>query len=204
MKKSVKWLLFISSYIPLFVILIVDNIDIDSTFTSFNYVLTGNISSAFKLIVFQDVYLWFLISLCILSLSILILVIRQSHGFTNPKRVKNIETDNKAILEYFVSYILALNNSSFNIRDILIFWIVFLIIGYLYIKNNMFYVNPTLHLLFGYNIYKITYETNNRKSTNEGFVISKLSDYAFASYADTVLDLIPLSEGLGNNIFLFK
>ncbi|EPZ54754.1 hypothetical protein H477_3895 [[Clostridium] sordellii ATCC 9714] len=169
MKKSVKWLLFISSYIPLFIILIFTNIDFKSTYNFIQYILTNRCEFILKNIKFQDIYLWILIILCITCLVLVKIVIIQSRGFEDNKKIIDIEPNNNSILEYFVTYLLTLSSSGFSFKEVFIFWFILYIIGHLYIKNNQFHINPTLCLLFKYNIYKV--KTENSK---ECFILSKL------------------------------
>lgn len=206
MKKKVKWALFISSYIPLFIILIVQNIDLERSFNSLKYILNGDILIIIKTITFQDIYIWTLVFISVISIIILNLSINQSNGFYKKRKITNIESNNSSILEYFVTYLLALSNASFEPRDILVFWMILLIIGYLYIKNNMFFINPTLHLIFKYNIYKISYDSglNGKENILNGFVLSKLEEYEFNSYLNKYIDITSLSEGFNNNIYLTK
>lgn len=204
MKEKVKWILFISSYIPLFIILIIQNIDLERSLNSFKHILNGDILIIIKTMTFKDIYIWALIFLSVISIIILKLSINQSKGFYKKRKITNIEVNNSSILEYFMTYLLALSNASFEPRDVLVFWIILLIIGHLYIKNNMFFINPTLHLIFRYNIYKVSYDSglNGEENIINGFVLSKLGEYEFNSYLNKSIYLSSLSEGFNNNIYL--
>lgn len=206
MKKTVKWILFISSYIPLFIILIIQNIDIKKSLIFFKAIFRGNATKFIKTSSFEDVYLWVLVFISIFSIITLIVLIKQTNGFSKKRKITHIETNNDSILEYFVTYLLALSNSSFDLRDVVIFWIILLIIGSLYIKNNMFFINPTLHLLFKYNIYKVSYDSslNEVTNSNNGFVLTKLDEYQFNSYIDKKIELTTLEEGFNSTIYIFK
>ena len=58
-----------SSYVPLFIILIIYNIDLNRTINSISYIIKGNLVYILKNITFEDFYLCFLIVLSILLLS---------------------------------------------------------------------------------------------------------------------------------------
>ena len=206
MKRTVKWILFLSSYIPLFLILIIQNIDIKKSFAFFKSIFKGDAIKFIKTSSFEDIYLWILIFICIFSIITLILLINQTDGFSKKRKITHIETNNGSILEYFVTYLLALSNSSFNLRDVIVFWIILLIIGYLYIKNNMFFINPTLHLLFKYNIYKVSYDLNLNGvvNSNNGFILSKLDEYEFNSYIGKNIEITSLADGFNSNIYIFN
>lgn len=203
MINFVKWILFISSYIPLFIILIIKNIDLDASFKAFKYLFIYKDFTILKNISFEDIYLWFLIILSLTCIMIIKILFIQVCGFSKEITIKEIETNNNSILEYFVTYILTLSTSGFSIRDIIIFWIILYIIGTLYIKNNMFHVNPTLHLGFKYNIYKVKYSNNpNLSNLKDCFILSKLNEYEFNSYLNKSISINSLAEGLNKNIYL--
>lgn len=206
MKNRVKWILFLSSYIPLFIILMIQNIDIKKSLTLLKSIFKGNTVELIKASTFGDIYLWTLIIICIFSLITLMLLIKQASEFPKKRKITHIEANNRSILEYFVTYILVLSNSSFDLRSVIVFWIILSIIGYLYIKNNMFFINPTLHLLFRYNIYKVSYELtlNGNTCSNNAFILSKLDEYDFNSYIGKDIDITILSEGFNSNIYIFK
>lgn len=85
-----------------------------------------------------------------------------------PERVISIENVNFEHLTFLATYLLPF--LTFNLtedRNALIFFLILIIIGSIYVKTNMFYSNPTLALL-GYHIYKIS--TSNRKNV---IIISK-------------------------------
>lgn len=206
MKNTVKWILFLSSYIPLFIILIIQNIDIKKSLDFFKSIFEGTVVELIKTSTFEDIYLWMLIIICVLSLITLRLLIKQTDESPKKRKITHIETNNRSILEYFVTYILVLSNSSFNLKSVIVFWMILSIIGYLYIKNNMFFINPTLHLLFKYNIYKVSYDLtlNGVTSSNNAFILSKLDEYDFNSYIGKDIYITILSEGFNSNIYIFK
>lgn len=73
-----------------------------------------------------------------------------------PDKVTRIENLNWEHLTFLVTYVIPF--LSFNLnedRNGLVFFLVLIIIGIIYIKTNMFYTNPTLALL-GYHIYKLS------------------------------------------------
>ena len=93
-------------------------------------------------------------------------VIRRNRSL--PDKVIRIENLNWEHLTFLVTYVIPF--LSFNLnedRNGLVFFLVLIIIGIIYIKTNMFYTNPTLALL-GYHIYKLS--TTNKESI---IIISK-------------------------------
>lgn len=85
-----------------------------------------------------------------------------------PEKISKIENVNWEHLTFLTTYVIPFVTFNFKEeRNGLIFFLLLLIIGLIYIKTNMFYTNPTLALL-GYHIYKIS--TNNRENV---IIISK-------------------------------
>ncbi len=83
-----------------------------------------------------------------------------------PEKVTEIENINWEHLTFLVTYVIPLLSFDldFNLdkdRNSLMFFLVLIIIGLIYVKTNMFYTNPTLAIL-GYHIYKIS--TTNRNN----------------------------------------
>jgi len=85
-----------------------------------------------------------------------------------PEKITQIENVNWEHLTFLTTYIIPFVTFNFNEeRNGLIFFLLLIIIGLIYVKTNMFYTNPTLALL-GYHIYKLS--TSNRKNI---IIISK-------------------------------
>lgn len=83
-----------------------------------------------------------------------------------PEEIKEVENINWEHLTFLVTYVIPLLSFDldFNLsedRNGLMFFLVLIIIGMIYVKTNMFYNNPTLAIL-GYHIYKS--QTTNRKN----------------------------------------
>lgn len=131
LRTHIKISLFLLSYLPLFLIMIVLNPNND----------------------------WILYSAIIASLIgiigfLLLLIWKQKFSGT-PQKINKIESNNKINFEYFIAYIIpfvALDIQSE--RQLLAYGILFVVIGTLYVRSNLIYVNPTLTLI-GYNIFKI-------------------------------------------------
>jgi hypothetical protein len=82
-----------------------------------------------------------------------------------PEKVTYIENINWEHLTFLVTYVIPLLSFDldFNLdkdRNSLMFFLVLIIIGLIYVKTNMFYTNPTLAIL-GYHIYKISTTKRN-------------------------------------------
>lgn len=130
LRSYVKFLLFLSSYIPLFLVLAILH--------SGSHIFVIAMAA---IIVFTLLFLWLIFKLSER--------IGSYHG-----RITNFENINDMSLEYIITYIfplLFLNYSSISV--LLALGVIFLTIGYIYIRSDLIYMNPILNL-FGYNIYK--------------------------------------------------
>lgn len=93
-------------------------------------------------------------------------IIRSNHSL--PEKITIIENVNYEHLTFLATYLLPF--LTFNLsedRNSLIFFLILIIIGMIYVKTNMYYMNPTLALL-GYHVYRIS--TQNRQNI---IIISK-------------------------------
>lgn len=144
-----KIILFISAFVPMYILfevnLIVEllngNLNLNTTNTCVLIVLTG-------LILLGIIGLMFVINM-------------------KEKVVDNITVLTKKNLtdQHFLNYfslfvLLALTFDLSKICFICVFIIILIFIGIVYIKNNIFYVNPLLNIL-GYSFYDISYKNSN-------------------------------------------
>lgn len=177
---AVKLVLFLSSYIPLSLIVILQMIRVSNDFLD-NKKLTFVLSdyetwmNFFQLLYYEEILiLVFVIILLLLALKI---ILRKSID-TNLlcdleiKGINNISSH--YITSYFAVYIfpfITLNMTTFDgIGTVLI---LISIIGYVYIKNDILYINPVLNILFKFNVYSIDISEN--KNVTEVILLSKKS-----------------------------
>ena len=168
-----KWILFVSSYIPLYLIFIVSNLfDIYSEYNK------EKLWNNYNLYTFLESININLILIVIFSLIILISFIMLNiilncasssaidHDFYCIK--KNNEKVNEYILVYILPFI-TVNSNSF--KELTIFGIVFIIIGIISVKNDLVYINPILYSM-KYNIYRFK---ESLQSSDETILISQYS-----------------------------
>ena len=141
----IKCVLFISSYFPLYIFLLVLNID--------------NYNSIAKL---QQVpVILFLTSmiLCIILSIISLIIIMISKNGTKKLLLVNIERPDDTILSYIMTYIIPiLTVNNMDKYQIVVNILLFILIGYLYIRLNLLYLNP-LWSMFGYISYRVNDDT---------------------------------------------
>jgi hypothetical protein len=76
-----------------------------------------------------------------------------------PDKVVQIESQNFEHLTFLATYVIPLLTFDLDFhleenRNGLMFFLVLIVIGMIYIRTNMYYTNPTL-AIFGYHIYKV-------------------------------------------------
>ena len=140
-----KFSLYVSAFVPLYVLVIIRIlIDIINHNLSFNFLNTTTL-----------IVLVFLIFLGIKGATNAI-----SHS--NTKEVKIRILSKKSITEkHFLGYfsLFVLFAQTFELEKVsmfVVFALVIILIGIVYIKNDLFYINPFLNIL-GYNFYDIKY-----------------------------------------------
>ncbi len=137
LRNQIKLILFLSSYTFLFIILMIQN------YTNLNL-------------------LYFLGALIIISNLILWIVIRRCKSLADTFiKIKNLENSNSLNTAYLVTYIIPFLNINFSkITDLISLLLLFVIVGFLYIKSDMIYVNPMLNI-FHFNLLKAEDEDGN-------------------------------------------
>lgn len=136
----IKSLIFVTSYIPLFILIIINDFD-DLTCKSVLKTWKTNRST-----------ITFIFILSIISLIITWMIFSAKRS--TPTVIDGIKTINENILEYFVTYlILLLEMELGNPVSMLVNGIIFLIIGIYQISANKLYLNIFL-IFLGYNLYE--------------------------------------------------
>ncbi len=141
----VKGILFISSYFPLYIFLLILNID--------SYNSTEKIQRIPVIIFLVSMLLCIIIS--IVSLTAIVV----SKNGTKKLMIENIERPDDTILSYIMTYIIPiLTVNNMDKYQIFVNILLFILIGYLYIRLNLLYLNP-LWSMFGYISYRVNNDT---------------------------------------------
>lgn len=136
--RTYKSILFISSFLPLYIILIVK-------FYEFDKSIKCNLEQ--HKVIFLVMLVLIIISI-VTFLYFLLCEMNKEEGFGQ------VENVNSEILTYFITYIVPLTTlEENNLNAIIINIILFLVIGIFYVNGNQFYMN-VLFTLFGFNIYQ--------------------------------------------------
>ncbi|WLR41843.1 hypothetical protein LC087_13465 [Bacillus carboniphilus] len=133
-----RYMLFLSSYLPLFIILFLMNIN--------NLLLC--------------LFIWMIITVTILTLKMYLdKPLKATPNF--PIKLDMVYSKGSEALNYIVTYIIPFisfnsnitnSDGDFNIPTIFAFLVLFLVIGYLYMHNNLYHINPVLSLFYDINI----------------------------------------------------
>lgn len=136
----VKWMIFLTSYIPLFILIIIKDLR-DLSINSLKITFQGN-------------KLFILVLLILSTTSSLITIILFKAEKCESLEIKEIAKADENILEYFITYLIPLLEIELgNEVSILINIIIFIIIGVYQVKGNKLYLNIIL-IFSGYSIYR--------------------------------------------------
>lgn len=147
-------MLFLSSYIPLYILLI--GKDLIRRFTYEDKFLIPE-----KINLFNGTSDYINILLLILSVFSIIQLKRAIKNSGEGTHSLVMEVENKTashFLNYISIYLISCVGLSINKpEDVFVFIFLMFLIGYIYISNNMFYINPTLNLM-GYKVFDVKLE----------------------------------------------
>ena len=140
-RNAVKFLMFISSYFPLYVMMLI--LYFDKIFLIYNNKLNFGLALFFLMI-----------SLCIIWSIFSIQFLRKGSN-TKSIQIQLIERPDDTIISYMMTYMIPILTTATNSNNAIIINIVlFLLIGYLYVRLNLLYLNPLWSVL-GFMAYKI-------------------------------------------------
>lgn len=166
-----KLMLFVSSYIPLYMLLILKNV--------FERITDGgrfvNIIQKFKSATwFDEVNDW---AVCILTLAIVISAVYLWRALgigTSPKKYLITEVSDETgnyYFNYISIYLLSCMGLTLNsIVDCFVFLFVMIIVGYIYISNNMMYMNPVANIM-GYKVYNCMLDSVNTNDKDVSSIV---------------------------------
>ena len=168
-----KVILFISSYIPLYVLLIVKNILERCTEGGKFLDIFGKLESARF---FDEINDWAILILALLSLASFVYLWRKLKNTKSEKcyEVQEVrdETSNN-YFNYISVYLLSCIGLSLNnIVDVFVLAFLMIIVGYIFITNDLIYLNPMLSMM-GYKVYYTKLRAQATLEEIEGIVISK-------------------------------
>lgn len=164
---------FISSYIPLYVLLIIKNILERCTDGGrFNFDITKPITVNY----FDEVNDYAITLLILLSVISLIYMkfLEKKEGDTHYYEIVSIQDQTANVYFNYISvYLLScLGLSLNNIVDVFVLFFLMVLVGCIYIPNRLMYMNPVLQL-WGYKIYEGEIKSKSTEETFRSIIIAK-------------------------------
>lgn len=168
-----KIVLFISSYIPLYILMVLKNILERCTnkgrFLNLGYKIKN-------IALFDEINDWAIVVLSVLTIFSLLYLknkIRNTYGEVYYKINKVSDETSNNYFNYISVYLLScLGLSLNNIVDVFIFVFLMILVGYIYITNDMIYLNPTLNMM-KYNVYSVELVAEATDTVVSSIVIAK-------------------------------
>lgn len=168
-----KIILFISSYIPLYVLMVIKNFFERTTDDGVFLNLWWKVKNAVFFDEINDYAVVFLIIISFFSLWYLQTKIKRTKGEKYYTIIEVHDETSNNYFNYISVYLLSCLGLTLNsIVDNFVFVFLMLIVGYIYISNNMTYMNPTLNLL-GYKVYEVEMASQVDSETIESIVVAK-------------------------------
>lgn len=160
MSKLKDFTLFLSAFVPMFILILVKLIiDIFNNNLSFNILNTLNFITLILLIFFGILGLWW--------------NIKDSEKGKEIVVISSINITDRHFLGYFSLFVLfALQLNLSLVSGYCIFILIMILIGIVYIKNSLFYINPLLNIL-GYKFYDISYNYSGERQVHKAKVFYK-------------------------------
>ena len=169
MRGLVHAIMYLSAFLPMLIVMWLREVITLSIKTHEKWQVTNYIE-------WKYFFNWFLIIEFCIILIILLGFCLLLHGNKNrsTKMVKISKAKNQAAnyyLNYFALFVLSLISFSLvRLVDVVTLCLLLFILGVVYTKNGMYYINPTVNILMGF-IYEIEYTENNNLNTT--VIISK-------------------------------
>lgn len=143
MTKLFKWLLFISSYAPLYVLIALDNYDFSITPIAYlkDVILIG-----------RQLAFW-ITMLVLLIVSFLAIGYYRWISLNDNKVLSDLKPLNESVLSYLITYVVPLTAMEVDsVNSVVVNVLLFIIIGVVYVNSNLVYLNILL-ILMGYRVY---------------------------------------------------
>jgi len=135
----IKLIMFISSYFPLYVMLII---------LYSGKIVTGFDEKNIGWIIF------FVVLLILIFISFGSVILLKAGTGNREKKINSLERPDDTVLSYIMTYIIPLiANEDSSVEVYVVNILLFLLIGYIYLRLNLIYLNP-LWAMFGHIVYR--------------------------------------------------
>lgn len=164
-------MLFISSYIPLYVLLIIKNVLERCTDEGKVTVTLNQLKTAHYFDEVNDYAIVALLFLSIVSFLYLRSITKKSGGVHYYNVISIEDQTGNMYFNYISIYLLSCMGLTLNsIVDVFVLIFLMLIVGYIYISNHMTYMNPVLQFL-GFKIYEGSIESESTGKVLHSIII---------------------------------
>ena len=168
-----KIILFISAFVPMYILFLINLI-----VEIINDNLSMNIVNRCVLVVLA-------LLIFIGSVGLIVLINWKDKNYVSIKIISKKNITDQHFLNYFSLFVLlALTFDLSKISFICMFVVITIFIGIVYIRNNIFYINPMLNIM-GYSFYDIVYlDENGEQKESRIFFKGKLTieNYSYKLY----------------------
>ncbi|EGO6633822.1 hypothetical protein [Enterococcus faecalis] len=192
LNKFDKWRLFLSSYLPLYILIIIQNYSFFSSMLKNILIKLNSISGTIKE---EPPYKWIFFGV-IIFLSLISFCTIHRFVISKSNRQFNItgkyEKTGDSIISYIFTYLVPLLSMDINNgNSIIVNLLLFIFIGVLYVAQDLIYLNPILALL-GFSFY-----INDEKIIITKFSLEKLKEFEENGYKVK-------GNRLGSYIYVFR
>lgn len=156
-----KIILFVSSYVPVYILLIIKNFFERTTDGGQFLNVHQKIKSATFFDECNDWAVLILLIISVISVIYLEIMLRRNPSSKRYMVVEVSDDTGNCYFNYISIYLLSCMGLSLsNILDCVVFVCVMVIVGYIYISNSMEYMNPVAGIL-GYKVYNCTLDSQH-------------------------------------------
>ncbi|EOA7249786.1 hypothetical protein ACRE5Z_000161 [Enterococcus faecalis] len=192
LNKFDKWRLFLSSYLPLYILIIIQNYSFFSSMLKNILIKLNGISGTIKE---EPPYKWIFFGV-IIFLNLISFCTIHRFVISKSNRKFNItgkyEKTGDSIISYIFTYLVPLLSMDINNgNSIIVNLLLFIFIGVLYVAQDLIYLNPILALL-GFSFY-----INDEKIIITKFSLEKLKEFEENGYKVK-------GNRLGSYIYVFR
>lgn len=194
-------MLFVSSYIPLYLLLVIKNILERCTDGGKFNVSWKKIYTSHYFDEVNDYAIVILLLLSIISFVYLRKLIKKTGGFHYYKIISVEDQTGNVYFNYISVYLLSCLGLTLNsIVDVFILTFLMIIVGYIYISNHMTYMNPVLNFC-GYKIYEGEIQSQSTKEIVTSIILARKNDVINidGSYIGTGKEDFIFVESITNN-----
>jgi hypothetical protein len=184
MKHFISIVLYVSAFLPMFAVMWIKEV-VSGVVDAVNDVCSSAANTPFGLSSVPEICKamldWYLlIEFIVFAFVFVVLCLMMKGNEKSAAKMVKVKNLKNRVAEYYLAYfslfVLALIGFSLvDISDIISLFLLMLILGIVYIRNGMFYINPTVNLLKSF-IYEIEFEEHSK--TYSRVVISKEKLYA--------------------------